>query len=88
MTLRPVKTGIGFVLGGLQVGMDELDQPIQVLSSDGLVLLIEVVDVAVENLDEQLDGDCGVHAGVGNTQCALETLENAFTVAVELGLCE
>jgi hypothetical protein len=49
-------------------------------------LLIKVVDVAVENLDEQLDADGGVHACVGDAERALETFEDAFAVAVELSL--
>ena len=48
--------------------------------------MIKVVDVAIEDLDEQLDADGGVHACVGDAERALETFENAFAVAVELDL--
>ncbi len=66
--------------------MDQLDQPVQILRRDRLVLLVEVVDVAVEDLDEELDGNGGVHACVGNTEGALQAFEDALAVAVELDL--
>jgi hypothetical protein len=65
--------------------MDQLDQAIQVFCRDSLVLLVEVVDVAVEDLNEEFDRHGGVHAGVSDAEGALETLEDAFAVAVELG---
>ena len=48
------------------------------------VLLVEVVDVAVEDLDEELNADGGVHAGVCYAEGALEALEDALAVSVEL----
>lgn len=48
------------------------------------VLLVKVVDVAVQDLDKELNGGGRLHARVGDTESALETLENAFSVAVEL----
>lgn len=47
-------------------------------------MLVEVVDVAVEDFDEELDGYGGIHAGIGDTEGALQTFENAFAVTVEL----
>jgi len=47
--------GDAFVLAGLQVGVDKLNQPVQILGRDSLVLLVEVVYVAVEDLDEQFN---------------------------------
>jgi hypothetical protein len=73
MTLRPIEAGIRFVLGRVQVRVDELDKPVEVLCRDGFVLLVEVVDVAVEDLHEELDGDGCVHAGVGDAEGSLET---------------
>lgn len=73
------------VLGSIKIRMYQLDQPIQVLRSHSLVLLVEVVDVAVQDLDEELDGDGGVHAGVCDSEGALEALEDALAVAVGLG---
>ena len=66
--------------------MDQLDQPVQILGRDRFVLLVEVVDVAVEDLDEELDGNGGVHACVGDAEGALQAFEDALAVAVELGL--
>lgn len=67
-----------------EIRMDQLDQAVQVFRRDGLVLLIEVVDVAVEDLHEELDRHSGIHAGVGDAEGALETFEDTFAVAVEL----
>lgn len=64
--------------------MDELDEPVEVLGRDGFVLLIEVVDIAVEDLDEEFDGYGGVHACVCDAEGTLETFEDAFAIAVEL----
>lgn len=64
--------------------MDQLDQSIQVFRRDGLVLLVEVVDVAVEDLDEEFHADGCVHAGIRDAEGALETFEHAFAIAVEL----
>lgn len=52
VTLWTLEAGIRLVLVGLQVGVDELDEAVEVLGCDGFVLLVEVVDVAVEDLDE------------------------------------
>ena len=52
MALRAVKIGIGLIFARVQVRMDELDQPVEVLGGDGLVLLVEIVNVTVENLDK------------------------------------
>ena len=49
-----------------------------------LVLLIKVVQVSVEDLDEELNRDCRVHACVCDSERTLQTFEDAFTVAVEL----
>jgi hypothetical protein len=48
------------------------------------VLLVKVVDVAVEDLDEELDRGRRLHAGVGYAQSSLQTLEDTLAVAVEL----
>lgn len=84
VALRAVEISICFVFIGLQVGVDEFDETVQVLRSDGLVLLVEVVDIAVQDFHKELDGDSGIHAGVSHTECTLEALEDPFAVAVEL----
>lgn len=84
MALRALETRIWFILIRLQVRVDELDEAIEVLCRDGLVLLVEVVDVAIEDLDEEFDGDGGVHAGVCDAEGTLEAFKDAFAVAVEL----
>lgn len=84
VALRAVKIGILLIFVGMQVGVNEFDETIQVLGSDSLVLLVEIVDIAVENFHKELDGDSGVHTGVGHTEGALEALEDSFAVAVEL----
>jgi hypothetical protein len=50
------------------------------------VLLVEIVNVAIEDLDEKLDGHGGVHAGICYSESTLEAFEDAFTVAIELWL--
>lgn len=84
VALRAFEAGVWFILVGLKVGMNELNQPIEILGGDGFVLLVEVVDVTVQNLDEKLHGNGSVHAGVSNTKGTLEAFENPFSIAVEL----
>lgn len=85
MPLGIFQTGrIGLGVGGAEIGVDQLDQAVQVFRRDGLVLLIEVVDVAVQDLDEEFYRYGGVHAGVGDAEGALEAFQDAFAVAVEL----
>lgn len=84
MTLGTLEIRVRVIFAGLQIGVDKLDETIEILRGDVLILLIEVVDVAVENLDEKLDGDSVVHAGIGDTESSLETLQNTLSVAVEL----
>lgn len=72
------------VLGSVKVGVDEFDEAIKVLCCDGIVFLVEVVDVSVEDLDEQFDGYGGVHAGVCDSESTLEAFQNALTVTVDL----
>lgn len=84
MALRTLQVRRGFVLVRLQVGVDQLDEPVQVLGRDGFVLLVEVVDVAVEDLDEEFHRDGCVHARVCYAEGALEAFQDAFSVAVEL----
>ena len=74
------------ILGRVEIALDQLDQTVDVLGSHGVVLLVEVVDVAIQDLDEQLDADGRVHAGVGDAQGALEAFEDALAVAVGLWL--
>ena len=84
VTLRALQAGIGLIFIGLQVRVDELDEAVEVLGGDSFVLLIEVVDVTVEDLDEEFDGDRGVHAGVCDAESPLQTFQDAFAVAVKL----
>jgi hypothetical protein len=84
VAFRGVKVSILLIFGRLQVGVDEFDETVQVLGSYGLVLLVEIVDIAVEDFHKELDGDSSVHAGVGHTEGALEALEDSFAVTVEL----
>jgi hypothetical protein len=84
VALGTIEARVWLVFAGLQVGVDEFNKAIQVLGRNSLVLLVEVVDIAVEDLHEELDGDSGIHTGVCNTERTLEALENPFTIAVEL----
>lgn len=84
VALRAVEISICFVFIGLQVGVNKFDETVQVLRSDGLVLLVEIVDITVQDFHKELDGDSGIHAGVSHTEGTLEALEDPFAVAVEL----
>lgn len=53
VALRTLEARVWLVLAGLKVGVDELNQPIEILGRHSFVLLVEVIDVAVQNLDEQ-----------------------------------
>jgi hypothetical protein len=49
-----------------------------------IVLLVKVVHVAVQDFDEQLYRHCGIHAGIGDTERALQALEYSFPITIEL----
>ena len=49
-----------------------------------IVFLIKVVHVAVQDFDEQLYRHCSIHAGIGDTERALQTLEYSFPIAIKL----
>lgn len=49
-----------------------------------IVLLVEVIDIAVQNLNEELDRDCSVHARIGDAESTLQALEHTLPIAVEL----
>lgn len=53
MSFGVLERRIRLVLVCLEIRVDELDQAIEILCRHGFVLLVEVVDVAVENLDEE-----------------------------------
>jgi hypothetical protein len=50
----------------------------------GFISLVKMVDVAVENLDKQLNRYGGVHARVGHAERALQAFEHTLAVTVEL----
>lgn len=80
--------------------MYELDQTIEIFGGDldksacflvtwmdsthCLVLLVEVVDVAVEDFHKQLNRYSGVHARICYSKCTLQALEYTFAIAVKL----
>lgn len=79
--------------------MDELNEAIQVFCGDlkllansscgefnayGFILLLEVVDVAIEDFHEKFYRNCRVHARIGNSQGALKTFQNSLAVSVKL----
>lgn len=86
VTFWAIEVRVGLVLGIRKVRVDELNKSVQVLGSDRLILLVEVVDVAIEDLNEQLDGDGCIHAGIGNTKSTLEALQDSFSITVKLFL--
>jgi hypothetical protein len=43
---------VWFVFARLKVGVNELNEPIEILGRDGFVLLVEIIHVAVQNFDE------------------------------------
>jgi hypothetical protein len=49
-----------------------------------IVLLVKIVHVAVQDLNKQLHGHCGIHACIGDTERTLQTFEYSFSIAVEL----
>ena len=53
MPLRIVETR--HIFGGIEIRVDQLDEPVEVLGRDRVVLLVEVVDVAIQDLYEELD---------------------------------
>jgi hypothetical protein len=50
----------------------------------GIVLLVEIVDITVQNLDEELDRDCCIHARIGDAESTLQALKHTLAIAVEL----
>lgn len=61
------------VLARVEVGMDQLDQAVEIFRRDRVVFLVEVVHVPIEDLDEKLDRDSSVHAGICDAERTLET---------------
>jgi hypothetical protein len=75
------------ILVRLQVRVDKFNKAIKVFRRDlasiscdvsfwdectySIILLVEVVHVAVQNLNEEFHGHRGIHACVSNTECAL-----------------
>jgi hypothetical protein len=56
MALRILQTRrVALHICSAEIRVDQLNQPVQVFRRDRLVLLVEVVDVAVEDFDEELD---------------------------------
>lgn len=53
-------------------------------STYGLILLVKVVDVAVEDLNEELHTDRGIHTGVSHPQRTLQALKHTLAITVEL----
>ena len=49
------------------------------------ILLVKVVDVAVQDLDEQFNGDGCIHASICNTQSPLKTFEDSLSITIKLG---
>jgi hypothetical protein len=90
------------ILVRLQVRVDKLNKAIKVfrrdlasISSDvsfwnectySIILLVEVVHVAVQNLNKEFHGHRGIHTCVSNTECTLQTFEHSLSIAVELDL--
>lgn len=64
--------------------MNELDESVDILDRHSLILLVEVVDVAVQDLDKKFDRDAGIHAGICNTEGTLETFKDALAITVKL----
>ena len=82
----------GALLVGLEIGVDELNEAIDVFDSNlrmsvstkqpyqsslnqvpayHLISLVKVVHVTIENLNEELNRDRGIHASIGDSQGSL-----------------
>jgi hypothetical protein len=55
-----------------------------VVDTYSFILLVKIVDVAVEDLHKELDGHSSVHASICNTQRPLETFQDSLPISVEL----
>lgn len=84
MAFRVLETGVFLAVVGLQVGMDQLDEPVQVLGSHSFVLLIKVVNVSVQDFDKEFHRHRSVHASIGHAKGSLEAFENTLSVAIQL----
>jgi hypothetical protein len=84
VSLGVLETTVGFTVVCLQIGMDEFYETVEIFGRDGLVLLVEIIYVAVEDFHKKFDGDRCVHAGVRNAKGALQALEHTLSVAIEL----
>ena len=49
-----------------------------------LILLIKIVDVAIQDFDKQFNRHRSVHASVGDAEGTLETFQHPFAVTIEL----
>ncbi len=66
----------------INITCDELDQRVDVFRRDRFDPLFEIVDVAVEGVDVELDGGELVDGGRGDSEGFLKTFEDALAVAV------
>lgn len=64
--------------------MDEFNEPVEVLGSDSFVLLVEIVDIAIQNLNKKFDGHGSVHASVCDAEGPLEAFQNPLSITVKL----
>lgn len=72
----------------VEVALDQLNQAVDVFGCDSVVLLVKVVDVAVEDFDEEFDAHSSVHASISNAESTLQALEDTLAVAVGLSYCQ
>jgi hypothetical protein len=52
-----------------------------------IILLLEVINITIQNFNKQFNGNSSIHARIGDSESALQTLEDAFPISVEL-LCK
>ncbi len=55
---------------------------IDAVCSYSFILLIKVIDVAIEDLNKELDGNSGVHASICNTKSALKTFQDSLAITI------
>lgn len=49
-----------------------------------LILLLKIINIAIENLNKELYRYCSVHACISYPESTLQTLKNALAITIQL----
>lgn len=68
----------------LQIVSTMIHSPEWMQTTYSIILLLKVINISVQDLYKEFNRHSRVHAGIGNSQSALQTLKNAFSISIKL----